>query len=517
MKSTIVAICCLLVSVACTNSVESGDRQVLSSQADSLLELAEQYYDQSRYGDAIQCASAAARLYEEVGDSAGLSDCYSNIGSNYQRMGDVSKGIEMMLKCLSLDSLQNDVERLSSDYSNLAALYLTIHDADRAEAFIERAIDLERLQPESSSLSIRYGIATEIHTAQGKYDDALAYGWMAYRLDSLAADTVKMARRMSQLADAYQAKGDYASAERLYNTSNYYLRQKNSLHSLCINYKQLGRLYDTLHRDEEAISSITASAAIARQIGNKYILQQDEEALAELYSDTQPSLAYSHLRASQDLKDSLYSDRTNLLYTQFAVQYDMSGKDETIQQQQRTIHFHHLSHTIAIMLLALVLLVIATLWRIRQLNRQKQTLQQKYVLALTQEPFDDEAASDIVKPETERDRAFLLKVNESIQRNMDRSNLSSTTIAADVCLGQRQLNRRVKAVTGLDTTSYIRSKRILHAQHLLTHTDQPISCIYVECGFDSPSYFSRIFKQETGLTPTEYRNQRAEQVERSKG
>ena len=42
---------------------------------------------------------------------------------------------------------------------------------------------------------------------------------------------------------------------------------------------------------------------------------------------------------------------------------------------------------------------------------------------------------------------------------------------------------------------------------LLTIGDMEVSQIAVECGFDSIPHFNRTFKQLTGLTPTQYRNQ----------
>jgi AraC-like DNA-binding protein len=72
-------------------------------------------------------------------------------------------------------------------------------------------------------------------------------------------------------------------------------------------------------------------------------------------------------------------------------------------------------------------------------------------------------------------------------------------------ISQRQLNRKVKMLTNVDTATYIREFRILFAKQMLKNTDSSITDIYIQCGFESPSYFSKIFKQSVGMTPTEYR------------
>lgn len=106
---------------------------------------------------------------------------------------------------------------------------------------------------------------------------------------------------------------------------------------------------------------------------------------------------------------------------------------------------------------------------------------------------------------TTADHNFLEKLNATINKRINENNLSSTTLADDFCLSPRHFNRKVKSITGLNTILYIRKRRIDKACILLRDTDLPISQIYVKCGIESANYFSRIFKQEIGITPTEYR------------
>lgn len=106
---------------------------------------------------------------------------------------------------------------------------------------------------------------------------------------------------------------------------------------------------------------------------------------------------------------------------------------------------------------------------------------------------------------TTADKNFLSQLTQIIDRRIHESDLSSETLAADFCLSPRHFNRRVNAVTGMNTTLYIRHRRIEKACTLLRTTDLPISEIFVACGIDSANYFSRIFKQVMGITPSEYR------------
>lgn len=108
---------------------------------------------------------------------------------------------------------------------------------------------------------------------------------------------------------------------------------------------------------------------------------------------------------------------------------------------------------------------------------------------------------------TTADQKFLTQLNMVVGKRISENTLSSETLADDFCLSQRHFSRRVKSVTGVNTALYIRSLRIKKACELLRDTDLTISEIFVECGFDSANYFSRVFKQVMGMSPSEYRKE----------
>lgn len=54
-------------------------------------------------------------------------------------------------------------------------------------------------------------------------------------------------------------------------------------------------------------------------------------------------------------------------------------------------------------------------------------------------------------------------------------------------------------------TEYLQRRRISAAAQRLSFTDDPITAIALDCGFSSPSYFTKCFKAEMGCSPREYR------------
>ena len=79
----------------------------------------------------------------------------------------------------------------------------------------------------------------------------------------------------------------------------------------------------------------------------------------------------------------------------------------------------------------------------------------------------------------------------------------------DICLSFGIARTRLYSVAtdylGCGIAEYIRKKRIFHAKEFLEKTDLPISQIVYDTGFCDYSHFSRVFKEETGITAREYR------------
>ena len=74
-----------------------------------------------------------------------------------------------------------------------------------------------------------------------------------------------------------------------------------------------------------------------------------------------------------------------------------------------------------------------------------------------------------------------------------------------VDIPERTLKRRFKAATGSSLIEYIQNLRIEEAKRLLETGYMAVEDICVEAGYEDASFFRRLFKRLTGLTPSQYR------------
>lgn len=108
-----------------------------------------------------------------------------------------------------------------------------------------------------------------------------------------------------------------------------------------------------------------------------------------------------------------------------------------------------------------------------------------------------------------QDKEFLVKLHQVIHSNISNSALNSEFISDKIFLSRSQVNRKVKSLTGMDTNAFIRYNRLTYAKELILQSDLPIGEIVIQSGFEHQSYFSKQFKQQFGVTPTEARNNKS--------
>ena len=113
-------------------------------------------------------------------------------------------------------------------------------------------------------------------------------------------------------------------------------------------------------------------------------------------------------------------------------------------------------------------------------------------------------SENIIKVSAEQD--FINRAAKVLDKHLQNPDLDITSFAKEIGLSRSQLHRKLHGVLNQSTTEFIRSLRLKKAAALLKEKTAPVSEIAYLVGFNNHSYFSKCFKEQFGISPTEYEN-----------
>ena len=116
---------------------------------------------------------------------------------------------------------------------------------------------------------------------------------------------------------------------------------------------------------------------------------------------------------------------------------------------------------------------------------------------------------DSLLPETAeavyREPELILQVRALIEQHLGDGEYGVEQLAQNLCMERTGLYKKLTVLTNTTPVAFIRSIRLHHAAVLLQEGKQSVNEIAERTGFSSPSYFTKCFKKEFGVLPSEYR------------
>ena len=106
---------------------------------------------------------------------------------------------------------------------------------------------------------------------------------------------------------------------------------------------------------------------------------------------------------------------------------------------------------------------------------------------------------------TSLDKQFITNILEYIHENITDPALNVENLADKLLISRSKLYRKIKALTGNTANEFIRNIRLEKAKQFLENSDYSISEISYKTGFSSPSYFTKCYKIQFGILPTDVR------------
>jgi len=137
--------------------------------------------------------------------------------------------------------------------------------------------------------------------------------------------------------------------------------------------------------------------------------------------------------------------------------------------------------------------------RLKNLIQNRKKLRERYSQEIILKPKDI-----AIVP---RDEQFLIRLQLLLDDKLTYPDFNAEYFSREMGMSRMQLHRKIKALTGLSTTEFVRSQRLKAAVVLLTNSDINVSEVGYTVGFNDPSYFIKCFKESYGKTPAVFANE----------
>lgn len=135
------------------------------------------------------------------------------------------------------------------------------------------------------------------------------------------------------------------------------------------------------------------------------------------------------------------------------------------------------------------------------LIKQRSALREQF----TKKGTSDSSETPVSKMSKD-DKKFLNKLIDVIYAQMAKENIDIEHMAAVLSMSRKQLRSRVMAITGLTPVAYVLQVRLNYARRMIImNGDTSLTSIAKKCGFQNPSHFSKAFKQQFKVSPTQFR------------
>ena len=147
--------------------------------------------------------------------------------------------------------------------------------------------------------------------------------------------------------------------------------------------------------------------------------------------------------------------------------------------------------------------------RVSELLHYREMMVMKQFFAERSGKAEREGARKTLEAEEQQhsspDEQFIQKAIDCVKRHLDDSDYDREQFASDMCVSSSTLYNKLRALTGQSVTAFISSIRLKEACRILRQ--QPgitITQLSMEVGFNTPKYFTKLFKKEFGVSPSEY-------------
>ena len=473
----------------------------------------------TQYQQALEEFTRADKLFLEIEDKRGLGMNYGNMGLVYKKLGLFSRAVNHQYKALQIAEQLGDSTNIAHSLSAIAGLYFNLQDIPRAIENYTKAIEIyQRL---GSNISV-------VHTISN-----LGVTYNTLEQNQKALETFRRGMALSNAINYPYGKaivqmniGEILLEMNQPDSALYYLDESNKTfnelnipHPLCYNYTVLGNWYKEEGDTQLAIEYLTKAYELSGRIDAPDLHRDAAHWLSEIYETTgEFAKALQYQKTFKHYSDSLFNAENIATTARLESQYHFE-KDQAetmllhraqLEKKQTTI----IAATTA--MLAISVLLVFVFFQYRSKNAAYKVLYKKNMEEL-KAPGNNRINEGLTNGELFKEIERKMKE----EKLFTTKNLSRELIAEKLKTNHEYVQKAIKDHASKTVNEYINSYRIGEAMEILSDPikmkNEKMANLVDLVGFNSISTYNKIFKEITGMPPSEFRKQSNQKLSKSTG
>jgi AraC-like DNA-binding protein/tetratricopeptide (TPR) repeat protein len=459
-----------------------------------------------------QHAEEAVKLSREINYVQGEGEAVRYIGLYYWSTGDYDQATTHAHKALQIFESISYLKGLGLAYQLLGTIHKEQGDFDKAEAYHGQALEMFTKANDKRNIGYAYNALGVLNLNFFKYDEALKYFQKSMEIRIEINDKDGLSQSYVNMATVYTSQKEYTKALEYFEKNLPIVQALDNKYRLVVNYEGMGELYTLTGEYDKAESHLLKAVTLAKSIHHKKALKIAYDKLAFLERERgRADKALQYFEVAAHYKDSLYTEEKARQIAEIETRYETEKKDQQIlllEQDKRIQLIWRNIFVISLVLVTALSIVVYLLQRYRE-RKNREILNLQIDSLITQQNELSEKYKNVLTIRDEKsiashDQRLLKRAIDAVEKNIANPSFNVEKMGEELGMSRTSLHRKVKEITGFPPSELIRNIRLRKAAAMLRSESDSVSQIGFAVGFEDHSYFSKAFKKQFGVSPSEY-------------
>jgi len=457
-------------------------------------------------------AEQALLIAQHILFDKGMAIAYYRIGHCYWALGDNSLAIEKGMETVAIAERENFKSILAEGFQILARGYMDQRELKKAELYVNRAEKIALEIKNWDLLGRVYNLAGVIQFIKNKKDTALQLYTKALSIvEERPVSKAQLSQITSNIGECYLDTNPevaftyFKSALLIASSPKTRNKSAEAAISGIVGNASIGK-----GNYKEAEYYLQKCLKLSREMGLKRSARRAYYGLVNLkVREGKAEEALDYFNKYYDVHDSLLDVAKMRQIVEMEARYELEKKEQNIKLLEQETEIKEMQRNLLIVGFILFGALSILLYYLQEYREKKnrQILNLEIDNLTSQNKEVSEKYKNVLAMEVPVDsieQQLFKKAIDVVESNMSDPLFGVEQMAKEMGMSRTSMHRKIKTITGFPPSELIRNIRLRKAAHLLLHQADSVSQIGFKVGFEDHSYFSKSFKKQFGVTPSEY-------------